>query len=268
MSKSSRRFDVRARPVFALEGPIGGLYLDRVRRLPKVAATTADLELEDRTVSLTVRRSGRARRLLLRVDAAGEKVELVLPHGVGLPEGMRFAKSHADWLRARLAARPPRIAFSDGAIISVLGAPLRLRHRPDARGGAWVEDGDLNVTGLAEHLPRRVKDWLIGHARSALGDSARRHAEALGRKFRRLTLRDPRTQWGSCSATGDLSFSWRLILAPPEVLDYVVAHEVAHLSEANHGPRFWTLVTQLIGADYRSHRVWLRRHGATLLRYG
>jgi predicted metal-dependent hydrolase len=125
----------------------------------------------------------------------------------------------------------------------------------------------LNVSGRQEHAPRRLRDWLVEQARADLDRSVTLHARQLGVKARSITLRDQTSRWGSCTAGGLLSFSWRLVLAPSHVLDYVAAHEVAHLIEMNHGPRFWKLVGRSMPRLEEAKR-WLRHHGADLHRYG
>lgn len=223
-------------------------------------------------IPVPVRRSARARRMLLRVDPARGGPELVLPAGVKVDAAETFALRNVGWLRARLAHLPARTAFCDGAVLPILGRDHLVRHRPDQRGGVWrVEDPDgsceLHVSGAEEHLARRLTDFLKAEARRTIAPRAKDHAETLHRRVRRLSVRDTATRWGSCSSRGDLSFSWRLILAPEEVLDYVIAHEAAHLVEMNHSERFWAQVERLM-PDYRRPRAWLKRHGARLHAYG
>lgn len=226
-----------------------------------------DLMLEGRTVPLLIRRSRRARRITLRVDQRRDAVALVLPWRGSEAEGLRFAATKARWLLARLDELPPKVAFRDGATVSFQGADYVIRHRPDGRGGVWREAGELHVAGDSRHIARRVTDWLKRQARAEIVGKAHAAALRLGLQFKRITLRDTTTRWGSCSADGALAFSWRLILAPPAVLEYVVAHEVAHLKEMNHSRRFWTLVALLHPAPSRA-RAWLRANGTALQRYG
>ncbi len=218
-------------------------------------------------VPVEVRVHARARRISLRVDRANGRVRLTLPRGVSLAEGLRFAARQEDWVAGRLAALPERVPFADGAVVPVLGHAHVIRHRPFARRGVWREAGAIHVSGPAEHLPRRVGDFLKREARAAIAPRARELAARIGRTPGRITLRDTRSRWGSCSARGDLNFSWRLVLAPEEVLHYVVAHEVAHLRHLDHGPRFWALCAELHGPT-EAPRAWLRAEGAGLLRYG
>jgi hypothetical protein len=156
---------------------------------------------------------------------------------------------------------------ADGALLPYLGIDHRVRHRPGQLRLVDRADGEIRVGGSAEKLAARLTDWLRAEARAALGHASAGKAAAIGRAPPPVTVRDTATRWGSCSAAGRLSFSWRLILAPERVLDYVAAHEVAHLEEPNHSTRFWALVDRLTAAS-EEPRAWLRTHGAGLHRYG
>ncbi len=240
------------------------LFTYRLRRTPDHIL----LDLPNGTqAEIQVRRSDRARHLSLRIEPSMDGVELVLPRRVAFREGVAFVRSHRVWIQARLAELPERTAFANGTRFPLLGSPVTIRHRPEVRGAVWREGDELHVTGYAEHLPRRVQDWLRREARDQINWRARDRATQIGRSVGRITIRDTRSRWGSCAPNGNLSFSWRLVLAPEDVLDYLVAHEVAHLVEANHGPEFWALVESLCGQTATA-RAWLRRHGATLHRYG
>lgn len=228
--------------------------------------TTLPLDLGGRSVAVTIRRSAQARRLSLRVDPV-RGVVMVLPALASLREGERFLLAHRVWVAERLARLPGAVALADGATVPLGGVPHAIRHHPAARRGVWVEDGVLNVSGLAEHVGRRVTDFLRSEARRLILPQAHDLAGRIERKPGRVTVRDTRSRWGSCSARGDLSFSWRLVLAPDWVLTYVVAHEVAHLAEMNHSPAFWAVVEGLAG-DCRPARRWLKTHGPGLHRFG
>lgn len=227
----------------------------------------AVVELQGRPVALDLRHDRRARRISLRIDAAGAACVVTLPQRAAAAEGIALAKKEARWILRRLDALPPAVAFADGAILPLLGIEHRVRHCPEARGGVWREAGEVRVAGRPEHLARRLVDWLRSEARRALSERAEAKARLLGARAGRVSVRDTRSRWGSCSPAGALSFSWRLILAPEAVLDYVVAHEVAHLRYKGHGPRFWQLVERLTG-DVAGARAWLRRNGDSLFRYG
>ena len=244
-------------------------------RRRKTDTTTVDVTIADNRIRIgpasaafVLRRSNRARRVSLRIDPGLGQVTLVLPGCASEAAGFRFVARNASWLARRLACLEPRIAFADGADVPLAGRPHRIRHRPGTRGTVWLEGPDeIHIAGAAEHLPRRLIDWLKRRARIELTDRAMLLAARIGVKVTRVQIRDPRTRWGSCGPDGHLSFSWRLIMAPEIVIDYVAAHEVAHLIHPHHGPAFWRL-TDSIAADAGAARQWLRRHGARLHRYG
>ena len=225
-----------------------------------------------RRIAVEARVSARARRMTLRIAPGGGGAVLTLPPGAPTRLAERFAQDRAGWLERHLDAGPARVPFADGAVLPLLGADLLLRHCPGERGariapGAAGGPPELRVGGEAAHFPRRVSDWLRGRARAEVVPRARAHAASLGRRPARISVRDTTSRWGSCSSRGALSFSWRLVLAPEPVLDYVCAHEAAHLAEMNHSPAFWRLVAGLVG-DWETPRRWLRRHGSALHRYG
>jgi predicted metal-dependent hydrolase len=217
---------------------------------------------------VTFLRSARARRASLRVDAARRRIVLTAPLRMARGTAVGFAEQQAGWIAARLKRLPARRPFVDGAEVPLFGAPHRVRHRPDQRGTVWVEGDEIHVAGRAEHLPRRLRDWLTAEMRKRLAPIVQAKARRVERKVKRITVRDARSRWGSCGPDGVLSFSWRLVFAPPEVLDYLVAHEVAHLVHMNHGPRFWALAEQLCDGPMDPPQAWLKAHGETLLQYG
>jgi hypothetical protein len=220
-------------------------------------------------VPVHVRVSRRAQRLALKIDAVGDAVELVLPPRTSLPRALNFLNINRAWVESRLAALPPRVTFEDGKSVPVLGEPHRIRHvaRSGGNGPVWIENGEIRVSGDKAHLARRLRDFLKERAREEIGRRARRLAQQVDKKVGRITVRDTTTRWGSCSANGNMAFSWRLVMAPEPVLTYVVAHEVAHLVEMNHGARFWKLVDRLVPHMER-HRNWLNANRAWLLRIG
>lgn len=219
-------------------------------------------------IPLTIRVSPRARRIGLRIVAAERKVELVLPPGVPASRGLSFVATKRGWIAARLEALPQPVPFAEGAILPVLGVPHRIVRAADAGApSVAIIDGEIRVRGDPPYLARRVRDHLIAVARREFTHRARRLAARIGKQVLRINVRDTRTRWGSCSGRGNLSFSWRLIFAPEAVVDYVVAHEVAHLVEMNHGPRFWRLVDRL-SPEGAAPRAWLKRHRSRLFSYG
>jgi predicted metal-dependent hydrolase len=214
----------------------------------------------DPPVEVTLRRTARARRFSLRVSRSDGRVSLSLPAWAPEAEALAFLHDRADWVRHHLdgAARPARAGI--GAALPVEGRPLVVMAGPGR--SARLADGRILVPPGPREGPR-LRALLTTLARDRLAEAVDRHAAALGRTPGRITLRDPRSRWGSCSAKGDLMFSWRLVMAPPEILDYVAAHEVAHLAEMNHGPRFWAACRRLCPGTDR-HRGWLRTEGARL----
>lgn len=225
------------------------------------------LHLAGRSLPVAVKRSGRARSISLRLAPGGQSLVVVLPDFVPETEAERFVRRQTEWIEARLVALPGGVPFADGAEVPLLGLPHVIRHEPRARRGVWAEDGVIRVSGEVEHLPRRVTEFLREEARLVLAHHARDLAGQLGRKVGRVSVRDTSSRWGSCTARGDLSFCWRLVMAPDWVGRYVAAHEVAHLAEMNHGPEFWALVEGLVG-DVKTPRDWLKKNGGHLHRYG
>lgn len=226
------------------------------------------IHVAGRDLALAVKRSASAVRMSLRLAPGAAQVVVVLPNGVPEAEARRFALRQTDWIADRLAAAPDRVGFAPGTTIALLGLDHEIRHQPQARRGVWAEDGVIHVSGAEDLVPGRVERFLKSEARLLLAHKAREQALRIARKPGRITVRDTRSRWGSCSASGDLSFSWRLVMAPLWIVDYVVAHEVAHLAEMNHGPRFWDLVGQLAGDVAKDARGWLKIHGPELHRYG
>ncbi len=241
-------------------------------KAPRAPTEAIELTLDGEVLHVAVRRHPQARRLTLRVRAAARDVTLTAPPHVSAATAADFVHRHREWVRVRLGRLPEVVPFAPDALVPIRGVPHRIIHRPEARGTVWLGEWEpgapaLFVAGAAPHVARRVSDFLKREARRELTTSVRRHAQALQVEVGRLTLRDTASRWGSCSARGDLSFSWRLILAPPSVLDYLAAHEVAHRLELNHGPRFWRHVERIFPAR-REAEAWLRYHGASLHRYG
>lgn len=199
--------------------------------------------------------------MTLRVARHGGEVVLTLPARVSESEGRVFAESKVDWLRKVLARQPEQRDAVHDALLPLAGRSLRIT--PAALRSARIEGDALLVP--ANRAPGPVVQAFLKHqAHQALLEASTRHAAALGRSFRAITLRDTRSRWGSCTSDGRLMYSWRLAMAPPEVLDYVAAHEVAHLAHMDHSPRFWAAVGQLM-PDYAPRRAWLRQHGDGLL---
>jgi hypothetical protein len=219
-----------------------------------------------------IRRHRQARRYTLRIQAATREVILTMPPRGSLKEAKAFAQKHGGWIAARLHRLPEATPFAHGARVPLRGQSHRIVHRRGVRGTVWIEIGDdgeraLCVAGEAPHVNRRVTDFLKREAKNDLETASRGFAAKLGVKIRRVSVRDQSSRWGSCSTTGVLSYSWRLILAPPFVLDYLAAHEVAHLVEMNHSRKFWRIVERLC-PNMKRAKAWLDAHGTDLHRYG
>lgn len=238
------------------------------------ARRTEALSVTGLQAPVEVRRHPAARRMTLRVSRTQRAVIMTLPMQCDLKQAGEFLVSHLDWVRERLIKLPEPAPFADGALVPLRGVPHRLIFQGPQRARGVVSPGladdgapCLHVYGEHEHAPRRLRDWLIGEARSDFKRSVDVHSARLGLKAKRITIRDQVSRWGSCSSTGNLSFSWRLVMAPPSILDYVAAHEVAHLREMNHGPGFWALVEETY-PDVDEAKAWLDIYGIELHRYG
>ncbi|MDP3193772.1 M48 family metallopeptidase [Tabrizicola sp.] len=216
-------------------------------------------------VEVHLKRSARARRFSLRVSRLDGKVTLSMPVRARDGEAMAFLRGNEDWLRQTLSTMPGSAlrTVGPGAVVPVEGAELVLT--PATGRGVRVEGQQLLVPGNLETLGPRVAAWLKVLARDRLAAASTRYAELVERRYSSLAIRDTRSRWGSCSPDGRLMYSWRLIMAPPAVLDYVAAHEVAHLVELNHSPDYWKVVTSIC-PDWKDHRNWLKTNGNTLHR--
>ena len=213
-------------------------------------------------VEALVRFNPRARRITLKVDHTRRRAILTAPARRHLRRAERLLRENAGWLSRNLAALPKAAPFADGAVVPVRGAAHTIRHEAGL-GRGCVRDGIVAVRGDPSALPARVEALLREAARDDLTQASLRHADALGVAFARMRIGDPMRRWGSCSTSGTISYSWRLVLAPPPVLDYVAAHEVAHMREMNHGPRFWAHVEALC-PRWQDESAWLKANGPTL----
>lgn len=239
------------------------------------------MRVDGRRVPVFVRHNPRAERIIVRVDLATGAVQITAPTRRGFNQAMLFAYQQKDWIARRLKEVPPLVPFGHRARIPFRGRDHVIRHVGETRedglrhGPVWrVRAADvgrrspeIHVTGHGEFVARRVRDWLIGQAREELTARVFDYADMFALKPSRITVRDQTTRWGSCSPSRALSFSWRLIMAPSYVLDYVTAHEVVHLRHMNHGPRFWAMLEEAI-PNMTPAKRWLEQHGPGLHRYG
>jgi predicted metal-dependent hydrolase len=215
-------------------------------------------------VEVTLRRTARARRMSLRVSRLDGRVTLSLPTLAREAEAWAFLRAQEGWIRKALANVVTVGSVALGDVIPVEGRMVTLCAGP-GRGLSLTPDA-LLVPGDAARAGVRVAAYLKARARDRLAAASDHYAAQVGRTYRTLTLRDTRSRWGSCTADAGLMYSWRLIMAPPRVLDYVAAHEVAHLVEMNHSDRFWAVVAGLM-PDYGVQRRWLKSEGHALHSY-
>jgi predicted metal-dependent hydrolase len=241
------------------------------RRPPAASVTEIEVAHSGEVYKVALKRLAKSRRFTLRVRAASRDVLLTIPARSSLSSAREFAERHAAWIGARLARLPKPVAFAPGSHTPLRGVDHLIVHRPNARGVAWTEttpEGPLLcVAGDAPQVSRRVADFLRREARRDLEAAVARHARRLGVQPKGITLRDTSSRWGSCSTEGRLNFSWRLVLAPPSVLDYLAAHEVAHILHMNHSPMFWKVTNRLF-PDTDKAEAWLKAHGSGLHRFG
>ena len=237
---------------------------DIARRVPGNQRIISHL---GRDIPVRTQRNRQARHMTLRIDAKDGCVVLTLPSWVSIAEGMAFARSKADWIMKHLDELAPHVPFADGSIIPFHGSTIMISHFPLAGPDPILSGDVLHVPGSAASVAQTVRDWLVEEARRALSIRVAVKAAMIRRDPPPFRLTDPKARWGSCSSDARLCFSWRLVMAPVEVLDYVVAHEVAHLQALDHSPRFHAIVERLtVHRDFA--RDWLDTEGARLLRYG
>ena len=225
------------------------------------------LDLAGRLMPLTIRKHERATRITLRIEPGGRALKMTVPHGVPVREINAFLDRHQGWLITKLSKFEPDAKLRDGGEILIRGVPHQIEHSGSLRGITEVLhlDGEhiLRVSGMPEHAGRRIAAFLKKEARADLERLVKLHASTIRADVASITMKDTRSRWGSCSSRGNLSFSWRILMAPPEVIDYLAAHEVAHLKEMNHGPRFWALCKKLCPHTEEA-KAWLKRHGTHL----
>lgn len=233
--------------------------------VPTRIETTIDLG--DRTAAMFLRVNRRARKLIVKIDPVSGAVLVTAPSQRAVPDAIAFARSRAGWIREQLDRASGGRAFANGVRFPLRGEPTLLVHTGRRRDPVRLEGATLYAGGDTDHLNRRVIDWLKAESRQVIIERVDAHTRSLGRRRGPISIRDPKTRWGSCARDGAMSFSWRLILAPPEILDYVAAHECAHLVHLDHSPGYWRVLKSL-GVDARAARDWFERHGATLHAWG
>jgi predicted metal-dependent hydrolase len=228
---------------------------------------TRSIEIDGRKLELTVKRDSRARRMTLRIEPGGQALKMTVPRGLPQREIDDFLSRQQGWLMTKLARYPRTNTLTEGRYVTLRGVPHRIERTGKLRGVTEIVERDgeniLLVGGAEDHLARRLREFLKAEARKELGERAHRHAAAIGRRINQITFKDTKSRWGSCSHDGNLSFSWRIVMAPPYVIDYLAAHEVAHLAEMNHSDRFWKICEQLC-PEMHEAKHWLKRNGGML----
>lgn len=225
------------------------------------------VDLDDQRLPVRVVENARAKRMTLRIEPGGTGLKVTIPPHVCDDEVENFVTRNRNWAAVRLARLPAETRLVEGSVVPFRGRDHRIVASGKLRGTVEHRDIDgelvLRVPGDADAIGRKLLSWLKQEARRELDQIVTRHSATLGVRPKRIRITDTTSRWGSCSSTRTLSFSWRIIMAPPEVLDYLAAHEVAHLVEMNHSQAFWTLTRKLCPqADI--HKSWLRQHGARL----
>lgn len=222
------------------------------------------LEIGDPPIPVTLKMSARARRFSLRISNVDGTVSLTMPKRAAKRDALAFAQDHEGWMRKHLGKRPDVIVpvFGGSIMLDGIDAPITIGSGRQVR----FEAGVLYVPGSDAQVPAKLRAFYKTLARDRLAEASERYAALVGRSFSRITLRDTRSRWGSCTSDGNLMYSWRLIMAPRAVQEYVAAHEVCHLVEMNHSDAYWRQVAAVY-PDYKAQRGWLRKNGAQLHRY-
>jgi predicted metal-dependent hydrolase len=243
-----------------------GFLRSVLKKVPPLSMERAH-EVGGRTLPMRIIENARAKRLTLRIDTGGKGLRVTVPSGIAMRDIDEFILRHQGWLEARLVKYPDRPKLRPGVKLPLRGVNHALIHEAGARGAVeqgMDEDGAyLMVHGDLRHFGRRLTDFLKREAKRDIEPMALALAERTSRKVKSVKFKDTSSRWGSCSSDGNLSFSWRIMMAPKPVIAYLVAHEVAHLTEMNHGPKFWKLTRELC-PDMERAKAWLKRNGAAL----
>lgn len=228
------------------------------------------IDLAHISPQLELKLSKRARRVALRLDTSRRVVNLVVPMRFSMRKAELFALQHKDWIRAKLSELPEPVTFTHGAKVPVFGRQRTIEISYDKtlkRSDIYLKENSIFISTNQDNPAGRITRFLKSEARDTLANLANEKAAEIGKTIKDISIRDPKSRWGSCAPDGRICFSWRLIFAPWESLDYVVAHEVAHLVHMNHGKHFWELCERL-SEDYHTGKHWIRNNGHELMRYG
>lgn len=230
------------------------------------AKSDAAILVDGRAVPVRIVRSARARNFRLTLESGGESLRLSLPARTSLKRALSWAQGHEGWVRAQVARTPERLRLAPGVTFSLEGRDVRIEWAATFPRTVQLAGDALHVGGAEESVGARVLRWLKQHARHTLETETRALAQRAGLHVESVGIGDPRTRWGSCTTAGVIRYSWRLILAPPDVRRATIAHEVAHLVHMDHSPAFHAEHARLLGCDPRPARQWLKSHGAALHR--
>jgi predicted metal-dependent hydrolase len=215
-------------------------------------------------VPIEIRVVRSARRLRLRFDEVQGTLKLTCPPRTSRRTALAWALDQRAWIDRQLARAAPPEPFAPGAVVPIEGVETKILWRPDLPRIPALVDGELRCGGPRESIPRRIETWLKKHALETMSRDIAEYAAAAGVTVRSVAVGDAGTRWGSCSSDGRIRLSWRLILAPPGVRQYVGAHEVAHLRHMNHGPEFKAFEATLFGPGLAQAKAQLRRIGPRL----
>ena len=218
---------------------------------------------DDPDIEIFLRKNNKSRRITLRISALDGKITLTGPSNLDFEEFRKFAESKKSWLKSKRGSFQPPIFVSEGIKIPILGAETKVLY---CRVQKPKKIGNVLYVNKRHPIANQVKNYLIEICAVHLDYICNEFSERLGSKFHKITLRDTRSRWGSCSADANLMFSWRLVMAPEDILAYVAAHEVAHLKHMNHSKEFWETVEFLFG-PYKKEKAWLKQNGPSLYRY-
>ena len=220
--------------------------------------------LEDEPdLEIFLRKNSNSRRITLRISSLDGKITITGPSYLDFEEFRNFAESKKSWLKSKRGSFKPPIFVSEGIKIPILGTEIKVL---SSRVQRPKKIGNSLYINKKHPVSNQVKNYLIEICRVHLNCICKEFAERIGSEFHKITLRDTRSRWGSCSTDANLMFSWRLVMAPEDILAYVAAHEVAHLKHMNHSKEFWETVEFLFG-PYKKEKAWLKKNGPSLYRY-
>ncbi|MCP4393282.1 MAG: M48 family metallopeptidase [Alphaproteobacteria bacterium] len=224
------------------------------------------INIEGRDFPLDIKRNSKAKRCILRVNHIKQSIDLTIPKRYRTEKAVKFARSQILWIEKQIEQMPEKINFYDGITIPVAGRPTTITRAKHPQAGTKQIEDTIIISGHTEHFNRRTKDFLKKEAKRVFTNIANKMAEKMGKKIKKISVKDTHSRWGSCNSAGNISYSWRLILAPVHVMEYVIAHEVAHLAELNHSEAFWNQVGKLL-PNYHKAKKWLKENGNSLHLY-